>query len=174
MLRALLATALLFSLSTAATAQCPGPYCKMRRSNEAVPGGVGGTFGTNGGYVAAPPNGGYALPSGGYPGVAPGGGYGGVPLGGGYAGGPPGYGVVPPGGGYSGGGYGSALPGGGYGGSPPGGWNNNGIAYQNPPNPPISNYCVTPYGNCPAVQQVGTGCNCMDAAGNFYNGVAEQ
>jgi hypothetical protein len=174
MLRALFATTLLFSLSTTATAQCPGPYCKTRQAGkEAVPGGIGGPFGASGGYVTASPSAGYggAPPSGGYGGAPPSGGYGGAPPGGGYGGVPAGggYGGVPPGGG-----YGGVPPSGGYAGPPAGGWNNNGIVYQNQPNPQISNYCATNYGSCFAVQQVGSYCSCMDAAGNYYNGVAQQ
>jgi len=153
MLRALLATALLFSILTSATAQCPGPSCKAAaqcpgpsckmpgRSYEALPRGIGGTLGTAGGYVTGAPTGGYgSVPQGG--GYSPGGGYGGVapgPLG------------VPQGGGYP----------------------NNGVVYQNQPPTQVSNFCFTDYGNCQAVQQVGTHCNCMDENGNYYDGVAQ-
>ena len=94
MLKTLLATALFISLFTDAMAQCP-PNCPRRMgvSKEAVPGALGGTYGTNGGYVTSPggPQPGYATApppmGGGYAGPSPGGGYAGPPPGGGgYAG----------------------------------------------------------------------------------------
>jgi hypothetical protein len=154
MLRALLAIAFFILLFSDAMAQCPGPNCRYRAGKEAVPGGIGGTFGTAGGYVAAPPQaGGYAPPPGG-------GGYG-VP--------PPGYGVPPPSYGVPpqpGGGYPVPPAGGGYG--PPGG-----VVYQNTPLP-LSSICATPAGNCLASQPIGTGCICSDQFGNSYQGVASQ
>jgi hypothetical protein len=36
-----------------------------------------------------------------------------------------------------------------------------------------SSACVTQFGACQAVQQIGTSCGCYDALGNYYNGVAQ-
>jgi hypothetical protein len=148
MLKPLIATALLFSLVNTATAQvCPGPNCRAMGSHikQDLPRGVGGAVGAAGGYVAAPPS--------------TGGGYGAPPAAGGYGG--SGYGAPAAGGGYGGGGYGTPPAGGGY------------DTNYNPPPPQISNYCVTGYGTCSAIQPLGTHCRCADNVGNFYDGVAQ-
>jgi hypothetical protein len=124
----------------------------MGVSKEAVPGALGGTYGTNGGYVTSPggPQPGYATApppmGGGYAGPSPGGGYAGPSPGGGYAGPSPG------------GGYAGPSPGGGYAGPPPGGGGYAGI-------------CVTPAGACQATSA--PACVCFDQMGNAFQGVTQ-